>query len=36
MNKDFLLKTLIAAVIILSTSQIITSIALIVWMSKNG
>ena len=36
MNKDFLLKTLIAAVIILSTSQIITSIALIIFMSKNG
>ena len=36
MNKDFLLKVLVVAVITLSTSQIITSVALIIWMSKNG
>ena len=36
MNKDSLLKALVIAVITLSTSQIITSIALIIFMSQNG
>lgn len=36
MNKDSLLKALVITVITLSTNQIITSIALIIFMSKNG